>query len=108
MRADRLLSLLLLLQGKVRLKAEQLAARLEVSPRTILRDVEALSSAGVPVYAERGPNGGIALLDDIRTPPSGLSRDEAVALAAAGVPRVMAAMGLGAALRTGRVKLTAS
>jgi predicted DNA-binding transcriptional regulator YafY len=108
MRADRLLSLLLLLQGKDRVKADRLAARLEVSPRTIHRDVQALSSAGVPVYAERGPAGGIALLGDYRTRVTGLSREEAEALAAAGVPRLLSDIGLRRALRSGLVKLSSS
>jgi predicted DNA-binding transcriptional regulator YafY len=108
MRADRLLSLLLLLQGRGKLKADELAVRLEVSPRTVHRDVEALSAAGVPVYAERGPTGGIGLLGSYRTQVTGLSREEAEALAAAGVPRVLSEIGLGGALRTGLVKLGAS
>ncbi len=108
MRADRLLSLLLLLQERRKIKAEQLAVRLEVSPRTILRDVQALSTAGVPVYAERGPTGGIALLGSYRTDVTGLSREEAAALAAAGVPRILSEIGLGSPLRTGLVKLGAS
>jgi predicted DNA-binding transcriptional regulator YafY len=107
-RADRLLSLLLLLQDRGKVKAEQLAARLEVTPRTIHRDVQALSSAGVPVYTERGPAGGIGLLGSYRTQVTGLSREEAAALAAAGVPRVLSEIGLGGALRSGLVKLGAS
>jgi predicted DNA-binding transcriptional regulator YafY len=80
MKSDRLLSLLLLLQGHGRLSARRLAERLAVTERTIHRDVEALSSAGIPVYAERGRNGGIALLPGYRTDVSGLSAGEARAL----------------------------
>jgi predicted DNA-binding transcriptional regulator YafY len=108
MRADRLLSLMLLLQSRGRTKAGQLAARLEVSPRTIHRDVEALSMAGVPVYAERGPTGGIVLAEDYATHLTGLSREEAEALATAGIPRALSDIGLGRALRTGLVKLASS
>src|SRR6266568_4565247 len=80
MRADRLLSLLLLLQARKRLKARDLAERLQVSERTVYRDLDALSSAGVPVYAQRGPNGGVALLGEWRTSLTGLTEPEAKAL----------------------------
>jgi predicted DNA-binding transcriptional regulator YafY len=79
-RSDRLLGLLLLLQTRPQWSAPELARRLEVSVRTIYRDVEALSSAGVPVYTERGRNGGIAILPDFRTDVTGMTAEEAKAL----------------------------
>lgn len=79
-RADRLLHLLALLQRHRRLTAADIASRLEVSERTVLRDMEALSAAGVPVYTERGRGGGCVLLDGFSTDASGLTGDEAQAM----------------------------
>jgi predicted DNA-binding transcriptional regulator YafY len=79
-RADRLLSMMLLLRSHHRLTARELAERLEVSERTVLRDVEALSTAGVPVYAERGRHGGFALLEGFRADVAGLDDVEAQVL----------------------------
>src|SRR6202022_4884111 len=104
MRSDRLLSILLLLQAHTRLTAGQLASRLEVSERTILRDLDALSAAGVPVYAERGRHGGIALLPGYRTDVSGLTAPEARALFVFAGRGTLADLGLEGDLRSGRAK----
>jgi predicted DNA-binding transcriptional regulator YafY len=103
-RADRLLSLVLLLQARSGASAPELAARLEVSVRTVLRDVEALSAAGVPVYTERGRRGGIRLLDTYRTGVAPLSPAEGAGLAV-GQPRLAADLGVGAALETAIEKI---
>ncbi|MFF1292673.1 MULTISPECIES: helix-turn-helix transcriptional regulator [unclassified Streptomyces] len=105
MRADRLVSLVLLLRQRGRLTADTLARELEVSTRTVLRDIEALSAAGVPVYAERGRHGGFALLPGFRTELTGLNHDEALALLAAGSGRGEQVFGLGSALASARRKV---
>ncbi|NDZ95819.1 WYL domain-containing protein [Streptomyces sp. SID6673] len=84
MRAERLLSVLMLLRSKGHMTAAELALELEVSERTILRDIEALSLSGVPVYAERGRHGGFALVQGYRTDLSGLTLPEAIALLSGG------------------------
>ncbi|GAB2952078.1 helix-turn-helix transcriptional regulator [Nonomuraea fastidiosa] len=105
MRADRLVALVLLLRRHGRMTATALARELEVSTRTVLRDIEALSAAGVPVYAERGRHGGFALLPGFRTELTGLNRDEALALLVAGSRRGAQAFGLGSALASAMLKV---
>jgi predicted DNA-binding transcriptional regulator YafY len=104
-RADRLVSMVLLLRQHGRLTAPALARELEVSTRTVLRDVEALSAAGVPVYAERGRHGGFALLPGFQTELTGLNHDEALALLVAGSRRGAAVFGLGSALASAMLKV---
>jgi predicted DNA-binding transcriptional regulator YafY len=98
MRADRLVSLVLLLQARRRTTAQALAKELEVSVRTVYRDLEALSAAGVPVLTESGPGGGCQLLDGYRFPLRGLRPEEAEALLILGVPGVISELGLDGAV----------
>ncbi|WP_162787768.1 helix-turn-helix transcriptional regulator [Anaerolinea thermolimosa] len=108
MRADRLLSLLMLLQTHGRMTARDLAAELEVSERTIYRDLEALSTAGIPVYTERGPGGGIALVEEYRTNLTGLTADEVQALFMLSIPSPLLQLGVGETLRSALRKLAAA
>ncbi|MFF2185279.1 helix-turn-helix transcriptional regulator [Streptomyces sp. NPDC058155] len=105
MRADRLVSLVLLLRQRGQLTADTLARELEVSTRTVLRDIEALSAAGVPVYAERGRHGGFVLSPGFRTELTGLNHDEALALLTAGSGRGELVFGLGSALASAMRKV---
>jgi predicted DNA-binding transcriptional regulator YafY len=108
MRADRLLSIMMLLQARGRVTAQELAAELEVSVRTIYRDLDALSMAGVPVYAERGPGGGCALLDSYRTTLTGLTQDEMRALFMLSIPAPLVELGVDRELKAALLKLSAA
>jgi len=108
MRASRLFSILTTLQARGQVTAPELAEACEVSVRTIYRDIDELAAAGVPVYADRGAEGGYRLLDGYRVRLNGLSRAEAEALFMAGLPGPAAALGLDAAMMAGQTKLMAA
>ena len=113
MRADRLLALLMLLQTRGCVTARRLAEALEVSERTIYRDIEALSTAGIPVYAERGPGGGCRLVESYRTDLTGLTESEVQAMLMLSlymlrIPAPLADLGVSQELKAALLKLSAA
>lgn len=108
MQASRLLSILMLLQARGRMTAPQLAQAMEVSVRTVLRDIDQLSAAGVPLWGERGRHGGFQLREGWSTQLTGMTEPEANALLLAGLPGPATELGLGAAAASARLKLVAS
>jgi len=108
MRADRLISIIMLLQTHERMTADELAQEVEVSPRTIYRDILALNGAGIPIYTDRGPGGGITLLESYRTSLTGMDENEARALFMLNIPQVLIDLGVGQKLKSALLKLAAA
>jgi predicted DNA-binding transcriptional regulator YafY len=97
--------MLLMLQVKGRITAQALADEFDVSIRTVYRDIDQLSAAGVPVYADRGPGGGFALLDGYRAKLTGITKAEAETLSIAGLAGAASDLGLSEQLRAAQLKL---
>jgi len=108
MRADRLLAIVMLLQKNGRMTARELAQEMEVSVRTIYRDIVALSGAGVPIYTEDGPGGGVSLVESYRTDLTGLNRDEVSALSMLTIPQPLVQLGVGQELKAALLKVSAA
>ena len=108
MRADRLLSLIMLLETRGKMTARQLSEELEVSERTIYRDLTALGAAGIPVYTEGGPGGGISLIESYHTDLTGLCPGEVQALAMLNIPEPLVRLGVAPNLKTALLKLSAA
>lgn len=108
MRADRLVSILMLLQSRGKMSARELAETLEVCERTIYRDINALSAAGIPVYSERGADGGCRLVEDYTTRLTGLTDDETSALYLLTAPGPLDALEVGQKMKAALRKLTAA
>lgn len=108
MRADRLISMILLLQGRKRMTAKELSEELEVCIRTIYRDIDALSLAGIPVYAVEGPGGGYSLVENYRTSLNGLSRQEIEAFFMLAIPGALEDLGIAKQLKSTILKLSSA
>jgi predicted DNA-binding transcriptional regulator YafY len=108
MRADRLLSMLMILQSKGMVTAAELAQQLEVTERTVYRDVDALSAAGIPVYTSKGPGGGIGLVEEYRNSLTALKQDEVRALFLLEIPPVLEQLGVGETVRKAMMKLSST
>lgn len=108
MRADRLISIIMLLQTRGRMSARQIAHEVEVSERTIYRDIDALSVAGIPIFAEYGPGGGFELLESYRSDLVGLSEQEIRALLMLSIPQPLKELGMGQDLKGALLKLSAA